>query len=281
MFKQLFKNNPERAEMSFFDHLEVLRWHIIRSMAVVVVLAVLVFIYIGPIYNDIILGPTHENFITYRILCALDHRLHLGDRLCVNQLQVRFQNMEVTGQFMTALTSSLMIAFIASVPYILWEFWRFMKPALKPTEIKYTRGVVFWTSLLFFCGVSFGYFCIAPYAMTFFSNFKITPQFENIFTVQSYMSTMSQLILGLGCIFELPVLVYFLTKVGVLTPAFLKAYRRHAILVIVAIAAFIAPPDVTSQIIVSVPLYLLYEISIMISARVLRQTEETRKKEWS
>ncbi len=278
MFKRLFKNNPEKAEMSFFDHLEELRWHIIRSLIAVVAASILIFIFITPIYSKVILGPTRSNFITFRILCRLDHWLNLGSKLCAAHMNIKFQNLEVSGQFMLALTSSLILGMIISVPLIFWEFWRFVKPALKPTEAKYTRGVVFWSSLQFFLGVFFAYFCIAPYAMAFFSNYHISSQFENIFTIQSYLDLVIQLVVGLGCVFELPILVYFLTKVGILTPQFLRTYRKQAILVIVGIAAFIAPPDVTSQIVVSVPLYLLYEISIYISRRVLKQKEEDEKK---
>ncbi|WP_245759908.1 twin-arginine translocase subunit TatC [Thermoflavifilum thermophilum] len=267
--------------MSFFDHLEELRWHIIRSLIAVLIAATLVFIFIHQIYNDIIMGPTHPEFITYRILCQIDRALHLGNKLCLQSLDIHFQNLEVSGQFMLSLTSSVVMGVIVSVPYILWEFWRFIKPALTPQEIRYARGIVFWTSLLFFLGVSFGYFLIAPYALTFFANYKISNQFENIFTVQSYLSMLSQLVIGLGCIFELPILVYFLTKIGLVTPRFLKTYRRHAILVIVILAAFIAPPDITSQLIIAFPLYLLYELSITISARVLKQEKEKAVEEWS
>jgi sec-independent protein translocase protein TatC len=281
MFKELFRNNPDKAEMSFFDHLETLRWHIIRSVIAIVVGATVCLFYIGDIYNDVILGPTNNKFITYRILCAIDKKFHLGNRFCMQQMVIHFQNMEVSGQFMLSLTSSFTIGFIIAIPYILWEFWRFVKPALKPAEVRYTRGVVFWTSLLFFTGVFFGYYLIAPYAMSFFANYKISSQFENIFTIQSYLSMITQLVIGLGCVFELPILVYFLSKVGILTPTFLKSYRKEAILVIVILAAFITPPDVTSQLIVSVPLYLLFELSITISARVLKQKQEQEAKEWS
>jgi sec-independent protein translocase protein TatC len=264
--------------MSFFDHLEALRWHIIRSCIAIFVASVLIFIFITPIYSIVILGPTRSSFITFRFLCSLDHRLNLGSRLCSSHLSIKFQNLEVSGQFMLALTSSLIIGMIIAVPYILWEFWTFVKPALKPTEAKYTRGVVFWSSLQFFLGVAFAYFCIAPYAMSFFSNYRISTQFENIFTIQSYLDLIIQLVVGLGCVFELPILVYFLTKVGILSPQFLRTYRKQAILVIVGVAAFIAPPDITSQFVVSIPLYVLYEISIYISARVMKQKARDEEK---
>ena len=264
--------------MSFFDHLEDLRWHLIRSIAVIMAGGILSFVFISNIYNVVILGPTRNNFITFRILCHIDQYFHLGHRLCMQAMHIHFQNMEVSGQFMLSITSAMLIGLIVAVPFVLWEFWNFIKPALKPNEIKYTRGVVFWSSLLFFIGVCFAYFCIVPYAMSFFSSYKISNQFQNIFTIQSYLDMVTQLVIGLGCIFELPILVFFLTKVGLLTPTLLKTYRRHAIVVIVVLAAFIAPPDFLSQIIVSLPLYLLYEISIGISGKVLRQKEKTENK---
>ncbi|GAA4310179.1 twin-arginine translocase subunit TatC [Compostibacter hankyongensis] len=281
MFKQLFKNNPLKAEMNFFDHLEELRWHIIRSLAAIVVAGIICFIKIHFIYERIIMGPTRHDFITYRILCGIGHRLGLGDRLCLPDAPVKFQSMQLSGQFMQAFSSSFTFAFIIAAPYILYEFWRFVKPALKPGELKYTRGVVFWTSLLFFMGVAFGYFMIAPYTVNFFASYQLSESIENIITIQSYMSTLSQLVMGCGALFELPVLVYFLAKVGILTSAFLKKYRRHAFVIILVIAAFISPPDVASQFIVTLPLYLLFEVSISIAKRMEKQRAEEDAAEWS
>lgn len=281
MFNNLFKNNPEKAEMSFFDHLEELRWHIVRSLLAIMVGAIVVFIKIKFIYTTIILGPTHHTFITYRALCRLGHALGLGDRLCLPDVPLKFQSMQLSGQFMQALSSSVTFGVIVAAPYILHEFWRFVKPALKPSELKYTRGVVFWTTLLFFSGVSFGYFIIAPYTVNFFAAYKISDSIENIITIQSYMDTLSQLIIGCGFLFELPVLVYFLAKVGILTKKFLKQYRRHAFVIILVVAAFIAPPDVASQVIVTIPLYLLFELSIMIAGKVERQRARDEAEFWS
>ncbi|WP_344978482.1 twin-arginine translocase subunit TatC [Compostibacter hankyongensis] len=267
--------------MNFFDHLEELRWHIIRSLAAIVVAGIICFIKIHFIYERIIMGPTRHDFITYRILCGIGHRLGLGDRLCLPDAPVKFQSMQLSGQFMQAFSSSFTFAFIIAAPYILYEFWRFVKPALKPGELKYTRGVVFWTSLLFFMGVAFGYFMIAPYTVNFFASYQLSESIENIITIQSYMSTLSQLVMGCGALFELPVLVYFLAKVGILTSAFLKKYRRHAFVIILVIAAFISPPDVASQFIVTLPLYLLFEVSISIAKRMEKQRAEEDAAEWS
>lgn len=281
MFKKLFRNNPELAEMSFFDHLEELRWHVVRSLAAVIILAVVAFVKINFIYEKIIMAPTRHTFFTYKALCSFGHFFNLGDTLCLPDVPIEFQSMKLSGQFMQAMSSSFMFGAIIAAPYILWEFWRFIKPALKPNELQYTRGVIFWTSLLFFSGVAFGYFVIAPYTVNFFAAYKLSESIHNIITIQSYLSTMTQVVVGCGLLFELPIMTYFLSKVGVVSASFLKTYRRHAFLVILIIAALITPPDVASQIIVTIPLYILYEVSIRIAGRVERQKEEEEAREWS
>lgn len=281
MFKKLFKNNPELAEMSFFDHLEELRWHIVRSVAAVLVLAIVIFIKIEFIYDHIVMAPTKHSFITYRVLCQLGHSLHIGDSLCLPDVALTFQSMKLSGQFMQAMSSSFLFGCVVAAPYIFWEFWSFVKPALKPTELKYTRGIIFWTSLLFFTGIAFGYFIIAPYTVNFFAAYKISETIQNIITIQSYLSTMTQVVVGCGVLFELPIITYFLSKVGIITSDMLRRYRKHAFLIILIIAAFITPPDVASQIIVTIPLYFLYELSIRIAKRIERQKAEEDAKEWS
>jgi sec-independent protein translocase protein TatC len=281
MLKQMFKNNPDMAEMSFFDHLEALRWHIVRSFVAILIGMIVVFIKIEFVYDRIIMAPTRHTFITYKVLCDLGHSLHLGNSLCLPDVPLEFQSMQLSGQFMQALSSSFTFGAIIAAPYILWEFWRFVKPALKPEELTYTRGIIFWTSLLFFTGIGFGYFVIAPYTVNFFGAYSISKSIKNLITIQSYLSTMSQVVVGCGVLFELPIVTYFLAKVGVITSDFLRKYRRHAFLVILIVAAFITPPDVASQIIVTIPLYLLYELSIWITRRVQRQKAEQDAKEWS
>lgn len=281
MLKQMFRNNPEMAEMSFFDHLEALRWHIVRSFIAVLIGMIVVFVKIGFVYDTIIMAPTRHTFVTYRILCNFGHTLHLGDSLCLPDVPLEFQSMQLSGQFMQALSSSFTFGVIIAAPYILWEFWRFVKPALKPGELTYTRGIIFWTSLLFFTGIGFGYFVIAPYTVNFFGAYSISKSIKNLITIQSYLSTMSQVVLGCGVLFELPIVTYFLAKVGIITSEFLRKYRRHAFLIILIIAAFITPPDVASQIIVTIPLYLLFELSIWITKKVQRRKAEEDAKEWS
>ncbi len=281
MLKKIFQNNPEKAEMSFFDHLEELRWHIIRSVAVIMVFAVVIFVKINYVYDVIILAPTRQSFITYRALCWLSHAFHLSDTLCLSDVPLQFQNMKLSGQFLQAMSSAFTFGLIISTPYVLWEFWRFVKPALKPNELKYTRGIIFWTSLLFFAGVGFGYFLITPYTVNFFAAYKISESIQNIITINSYLSTISQLVLGCGILFQLPIVVYFLAKAGIITPDTLRNYRKHAFVVILVIAAVITPPDVASQIIVTIPLWILYETGIVIATRVIRRQEEEDAREWS
>lgn len=280
MFKQLFKNNEDKAEMSFFDHLEELRWHIIRSLFAILIGFVVIFVKIGWVYDRVIMGPAHPDFITYRWLCKIGHLLHLGNSLCMEEIKLKLQSTELSGQFMLSLTTSFIGGFIIAFPYIFWEFWRFVKPALKPSERKYTRGIIFWVSLLFFLGVLFGYYLITPYTVNFFANYSVSDSIENRFLIQNYLDIITQLVLGTGLVFQLPVVVFFLSKVGLLTPSFMKNYRRHAIVVILVVAAVITPPDVASQLIVSLPLLLLYEISIFICAKVNKQREKDEAKEW-
>lgn len=258
--------NPE-AEMGFVDHLEVLRWHIFRSIIAIAVGAIFAFINIEFIFDKIILGPANKDFISYGWLCQLGQLLSI-DQLCNNGTTVEFQNTEMTGQFMISFSSAATIGFILAFPYIFWEFWRFVKPALKAQELKYARGIVFWASLLFMIGVAFAYFVVAPFTINFFANYQLSPQFKNIITIANYYSLVSDLILGMGIIFEIPILVYFFSKVGLLTPRFLRENRRYAIVIILFLSAIITPPDWFTIFLVFLPLYALYEISILISAKI-------------
>lgn len=269
------------AEMSFFDHLEELRWHIVRSLAAALIGGIVVFIKIHFVYDGIIMAPTRHTFITYRAFCRLGHFLHLGDKLCLPDVPLEFQSTKLSGQFMQAITSSFIIGLIVAAPYILWEFWRFIKPALKPNELKYTRGIIFWVSLLFFSGISFGYFVVAPYTVNFFGGYQMSESIHNIITIQSYLSTLSQVIMGCGVLFQMPMISYFLAKANILTSGFLKKYRRHAFFIILVASSFIAPPDVAGQVLVTVPLYLLFELSIIIAKRVEKRQQKEEAMEWS
>ena len=263
-------NSNPNAEMGFLDHVEALRWHIVRSVVAVVVMAIAVFIKVEWIFDTIILGPAHDEFISYRWFCALGRFFHY-DAFCLGKIQMEFQNTAVTGQFMMGMSVSMMLGFILAFPYILWELWRFIKPALTPTEIRYSRGIVFWCSLLFFAGVAFAYFIVAPYTINFFGSYKLSPKFKNIITIDNYYDTMSNLVLALGIVFELPIIVYFLSRIGVLTPTFMKEKRKYAIVILFILSEIITPPDLFSCLLVFFPLYILFEISVFISARAIQQ----------
>ncbi len=256
--------------MAFVDHIEALRWHVIRSAIAIIISAIIIFFNIEWIFDRIILGPAHPDFISYQILCKFGHLIHV-DALCLDKINMEFQNTELSGQFMMSFSVSFMIGFIVAFPYIFWEFWRFVKPALRPEELKFARGIVFWTSLLFFFGVAFAYYIIAPFTINFFANYQLSPSFKNIITMSNYYDTMSDLILGMGLVFELPVVVFFLSRIGLLTPELMRAKRNYAVLIIFVLAAVITPPDWFSIWIVAIPLIMLYEAGIRISERAIRQ----------
>lgn len=265
--------------MNFMDHIEELRWHILRSAVAIVIGACLAFWKVEWIFDHIILGPAHEDFISYKWFCQLGKLLH-AESFCMNKIQMKFQNTAVTGQFMMSLSVSTMIGFVVMFPYVLWELWKFIRPALKDSEVRAAKGIVFWCSLLFFMGVSFAYFIVAPYTINFFGNYSLSPLFENIITIDNYYDTMSNMILALGAVFELPMLVYFLSRIGILTPEFLRARRRYAFLILFILAMVIAPPDVFSCLLIFVPLYILFEISVAVSGRAVkaRKLREAMKK---
>ncbi|MBZ5857474.1 twin-arginine translocase subunit TatC [Flavihumibacter profundi] len=284
MAKSIFnRNSSTGAEMSFIDHLEALRWHIFRSLLAIMAGAIVVFIYMDFFFGRVVMGPANKDFITYRILCSVSHRVGLGDAMCLSDINLKLISTEMSSQFMMSFTIAFVGGFIVAFPFVFWEFWKFIKPALTEKELKKTRGVIFWVSFLFFTGISFGYFLIAPYTVNFFAAYTLSPLIQNTFTVTDYLDNIVSLVLGTGVVFQLPLVVYFLAKVGVLTASFLRTYRKFAIVVILVIAAVITPPDVVSQLIVTIPLWLLYEISISIAARVNKENGENKlsEEEWS
>lgn len=261
--KNLFgtKNN-----MSFLDHLEALRWHLIRSVIALCVITTVMFFFNDFIFDTVLFGPTKPTFLTYRVLCHLSRIFNLGDNLCMNQVNIKLINTVMAGQLMMSIWGTFIAAFVVTVPYILWEFWRFIKPALKEKELKSARGFVVVSSLLFITGAAFSYYIIVPWTITFLSHFRMSGDaVQNYIDVRSYISMVSTLVLWSGVIFELPVVSYILTSIGIISPAFFKKYRRHAVVGILIVAAFIAPPDVASQVIVSIPLFMLFEVSILVS----------------
>lgn len=261
---------PEESEMSFLDHLEELRWHIIRSLIAIVVFAIAAFVSKDIVFGLIILGPTNADFWTFRTLCELSSAVGV-DAFCFEELPFIIQSRQMTGQFMMHITSSFVIGLILAFPYTFWEIWRFVKPGLYPRERRAARGATFYVSILFALGVLFGYFVIAPISVYFLTNYQIHSSILNEIDIISYVSTVTTLVLACALLFQLPVLVFFLTKAGLITPALMKQYRKHAIVGILILGAIVTPPDVFSQVLIAIPLMLLYQISIVISKRVLNR----------
>lgn len=279
----LFKKKSAAAskeEMSFIEHIDELRSHLFRSAIAVVIGAIVMAVYNNFIVKKILMGPTHPDFPTYTYLCKLGQHLGMGNNLCLSKINVRMQSNAVAGQFNVYLNIILIGGFIIAFPYVFWEFWKFIKPALKKKELKGTSGVIFWVSFLFFTGVLFGYFFIAPYTVNFFANFSLDDNIENIWTISSYFNTLVPLILGSGLAFQLPLVIYFLAKIDVVSSAFLRKYRRYAILIIVIAVSIITPPDMLSTIICSIPLVILYEISILLCVRVEKRKKKEDAIEW-
>lgn len=255
--------------MHFLDHLEALRWHLVRSAVAIVVFSLVAFLNPDILFDKIILGAKNTDFFTYRMMCKLSDLLSID--LCIREIPFSLINIDISGQFTTHIYISFIAGFIMAFPYFIWEVWRFIKPALSSKERQYSRGIVFFSSLLFLSGVSFGYFIISPLSINFLGSYQISEQVSNQISLSSFISTVTMLTLSAGIVFELPVVIYFLSKIGLVTPVFLRNYRKHSMVVILIIAAIITPsPDVTSQILVAVPLFLLYEISIWVSGMVLR-----------
>jgi sec-independent protein translocase protein TatC len=271
MALNFFKRTPGQAEMSFIEHLEALRWHIVRSVLAIVVLAVFAFIKIDWIFEHIIMGPLKQDFLSVVGLCHLSHFLHIGDTLCLPAANVQLQTTAFGSQFISSITIACVCGFIIAFPYIFWEFWRFVKPALSPKEIKSTRGSIFFVTFFFMLGIAFGYFLLAPFTFSFLSNYKLGVSGMLITrpTLDDYLDNLLDILIGSGIAFQLPLISYVLTHIGLITPDFLRTYRKYAYVAILFVAAVITPsPDWMSQTIVALPLILLYEISIRISVRV-------------
>ncbi len=282
-FKRIRGEQTSEDEMSFIDHLEALRWHVVRSLLVIMASAIVFFIFIDWIFDQVIMGPTRNNFISYRVLCSLSHTLRLGDSLCMPPMELNLQINTVSGAFMSSITIAFVGGIIVALPYVLWEMWRFVKPALKPNELQHTRGVIFWISLFFFIGAAFGYFLLAPFTFNFLSNYKIGTMGILLYrpTLSDYLDSLIDITLGAGVAFELPMASWILSKMGLVTPSFLRTYRKYAYVVLLVLAAIITPsPDWGSQLIVVIPLVFLYELSIVISARV-NKNQEKKWNEWS
>jgi sec-independent protein translocase protein TatC len=271
------KEAPKKFEMNFFDHIEDLRWHMVRSIVAWLIAATTIFIYIDAVYDNIILAPARQTFFTYGALCRLGNWLHLGNALCMPAVKIDFQITTVNGTFTSALNIAMIGGIIAAFPYIFWELWRFVKPALSAKEKKYGRTSIFWVSAFFFTGAVFGYYLLAPFTFNFLAGFTLgkAGMIEYRPSVNDYIDSLTNLILGCGIAFELPVLCFVLAKMGIVTGSLLKKYFKFAFVIILVVAAVITPsPDWTSQFLVAIPLLFLYWISIIIASKVERQRKQ-------
>lgn len=258
---------PE-GEMSFLDHLEQLRWHLIRSISAVLVIAIGIFS-MGPlVFKLLIFAPKEPNFITYRFFCKI------ADAMCIEPAKLTLLRTEMGEEFFVHIKTSIFLGVTLAMPYILYEIWRFIKPGLYDQERKHARGFVFFSSALFILGVLFGYYIISPFAISFLSNYSIGKEVEVSSTLSSYVGYLTMFTMPAGFLFQLPIVVYFLTKIGLITPDFLKKYRKHSYVIILLLAAVITPPDIVSQILIGIPLYALYEVSILISRRIVNKQKK-------
>ncbi|MFT3795449.1 twin-arginine translocase subunit TatC [Flavobacterium sp.] len=255
-------------EMSFLDHLEELRWLLVRSTIAILIAATAVFFVADYIFDEIIFGPTKADFITYRWFCELSHYVGFKDSICVESLDFIIQNTAMEGQVNIFVWICIVAGFIVAFPYILWELWKFISPALYPKERKHAKLFIFVASILFFLGVLFGYFVVIPMSVNFFATFKVSSVVKNEFNIESYISMVKTSVIASGLFFEMPIIIYFLTKLGLVTPMFLRKYWKWAVIIILIVAAIVTPPDVVSQIIVALPMLAIYELSIGISKLV-------------
>ena len=268
------KNAPEKEKvMTFWDHLDELRWHIMRSLIAVIILAIVAFINRHLIFDVIILAPSNSDFITNRALCEIGKLLGL-DALCIKDLSLQIINIKMSGQFLTHMYISLVAGFILAFPYVLWEIWSFVKPAMKDSERKYSSGGVFISSLLFVLGILFSYFLIVPLTVNFLGTYHVSETVYNQISLSSYINTVVSVTFAVGIVFELPILVYFLTKIGILTPDFMKKNRKYMYVIMLILSAIITPPDMFSQVLVVLPLIGLYELSIGVSKRMYKKNLE-------
>ena len=267
------KIGPEK-EMSFLDHLEELRWHLIRSTLAIVIVATAAFIAKDFIFDTLLFGPKKTDFFTYRLFCELSQTLGQGNSLCIEEMPFRIQSRTMSGQFSAHLWTSITTGFIIAFPYILYEFWKFISPGLNLNERKNARGFILVASLLFFMGVFFGYYIVTPLSINFLGNYSVSSEVFNDFDLSSYISLLRASVLSSGLIFELPILIYFLTKIGLVTPKFLRKNRKFAIVIVLILSAVITPPDIASQVIVTIPILILYEVSIFISKVVYKRQQK-------
>jgi sec-independent protein translocase protein TatC len=257
-------------EMSFLDHLEELRWLLVRSTIGIIIMACFTYFISDYLFDTIIFGPTRPSFVTYVFFCDLSHALGFAESICITELPFIIQNTQMEGQVNIFVWMCILAGFILSFPYIMWQIWGFISPALYVKERKNAKLFIFASSLLFFLGVLFGYFLVIPMSVNFVATFTVSDIVKNQFTLESYISMVKTSVIASGIFFELPIIIYFLTKLGLVTPDFLRDYRRYAIVIVLIVAAIVTPPDVVSQIIVAIPMLIIFELSVIISSIVYK-----------
>lgn len=270
--------SEKEADMSFLGHLEVLRWTLVRSSLAILAFGMVAFVMKDFIFNQILLSPKDPSFFTYRFLCSVSRKLGT-DGLCIEEIPFIVQSRTMAGQFSAHIWTSIAFGFIMAFPYIIWEVWKFIKPALYENEKKHARSFILVTSFLFFMGILFGYYVITPLSINFLGSYRVADEVKNNFDLSSYTGLLKASCLSAGFIFELPIIVYFLTKMGLVTPEFLREYRKYALVLVLILAAIITPPDIISQVIVAIPMVILYEVSIKISKFIIRKQEAETSKE--
>lgn len=266
--KEKKESDSTEKEMSFLDHLEELRWHLIRSFAVILILAIAIFANIQWFLDEVILAPFQNDFPLHELLCQLK------ESLCFDKINVIFIALSPYEQFLKSISISLIAGFIIAFPYFIWEMWRFIKPGLHPKEQQGLRGNVLVMSILFFMGVGFAYYVILPFSIQFLANYQLSADIQNQWKIGDVIAMVTQIAIGGGLVFEMPILVYYLAKIGLVTAQFLRTYRRHAIVILLVLSAMITPPDWITQVLIFLPLLILYEISIKIAARVEKRREK-------
>ncbi|WP_088341848.1 twin-arginine translocase subunit TatC [Robiginitalea sediminis] len=271
------RRTQDPNEMSFLDHLEELRWHLIRSTMAVVIVGLVAFLMKDFIFDTIIFGPKKMDFPTYRLFCRIATNLGFESAFCADSLPFTIQNRTMAGQFSAHIWTSIWAGFIVGFPYVLWEVWRFISPGLYEKERKYSKGFILVASLLFFMGVLFGYYVVAPLSINFLGTYQVSQEVQNEIDISSFISTVRASVIACGIMFELPIIIFFLTKVGLVTPVILRKYRKIALVLVLILSAVITPPDVASQIIVAVPVLILYQVSIYISSYVLKREAKSKK----
>lgn len=270
--------NKNVNEMSFLDHLEDLRWHLIRATLSIVLVGTLAFIFSRSIFKLIIFAPLEMDFPTYSFLCKAGQLINVNSSFCNESLPMIIQNRTMAGQFSADIWTSILAGFIISFPYVIYQFWKFISPGLLPNERKHSKGFIIISSMLFFLGVLFGYYVVTPLSINFLANYNISDMVDNQIDISSYIALVRSAALASGLVFELPIIIYFLTKVGLVTPEFLKKYRKYALVIVLILSAIITPPDIASQIIVAIPILILYQVSIYISKVVVRNQKKKEEK---